>query len=71
MLVHAHIVCSSPDCDVAFDLVGEPEEIETAICEECGAGMAVIGFLEPVEPVRRSHLRLVRRDASDDAPLAA
>jgi len=51
MLYTAVLVCSDPDCAERVDAVGTLAELETLACE-CGCGLAVVGWPDPVEGVR-------------------
>jgi hypothetical protein len=48
LLFRALVVCSDEDCEAEFEVIAPLEEIEALACD-CGHGMQVIRWPEPVE----------------------
>lgn len=55
MLYAAELICSDPDCAERVDAVGTLEELETLVCN-CGCGLAVVGWPDPVEEERTAEV---------------
>ena len=50
-MVHAILICSDDDCTTVFEAYGPLEEVEALACE-CGCGLSVVGFPDPVAEPR-------------------
>jgi hypothetical protein len=56
-MVRAVLFCSDDDCTAVFEAYGELEEVERLACE-CGCGLQVLGWPEPVGNGRGAELEL-------------
>ena len=43
-MLYAVLVCSDRRCDIAYEAWGEPRELETLTCEECGQVLEMVAF---------------------------
>jgi hypothetical protein len=48
MVVTARLFCSDRHCAAMYEARGPIEELEALVCS-CGAGLAIVGWPEPVE----------------------
>jgi hypothetical protein len=46
-MVRALLICSDDDCTAVFEAYGEIADVERLACE-CGCGLQVVGWPEPV-----------------------
>ena len=56
-MVRAVLICSDDDCTAVFEAFGVQEDVERLACE-CGCGLAVVGWPEPVSNGRAAELEL-------------
>ena len=47
-MVRAVLICSEGSCPTVYEAYGPFEEIEALACD-CGCGLHVLGWVEPVE----------------------
>jgi hypothetical protein len=43
-MLYAVLVCSDPECDIAYEAWGEANALEQLQCEECGSPLELLGF---------------------------
>ena len=53
----AILICSEDDCTEVFEAYGSLEELEALACD-CGCGLEVVGWPEPVEQAEDRRLEL-------------
>jgi hypothetical protein len=65
-VLYAILVCSDRRCDAVYEAWGEPEELESIVCEVCDCTLEAVGYSEvsdPAEGDSRS-LEIHLRDAA-------
>ena len=57
-MVRALLICSDDECTAVYEAIGPLVEVERMACE-CGCGLAVVGWPEPVEAEDELELTLL------------
>jgi hypothetical protein len=40
----AELICSDGDCELAVEAIGEPEDLDMLLCEDCGCCLQVVSL---------------------------